>query len=256
MTSFKADLAAELQETLVLTENGKQRRVTKQRAFVKTLTAAAIKKDIRAVTALLACMRFFGVGAEDKKLYVNFIVCYLEQFMRGDIKRLLVNLPGRHLKTFMCSVCLPAFMLGTDPTLKFLIVAHNEELAEDIVRQVREIMQSPWYRAVFKTRLDPRHSKKDDFKIIGGGRVRAAPVRSVTGIGGDIVIFDDPHNVYDWDNDAKKANVIEAFELLVSRRDADPVPDARGGTSRMTCPHILSATTSTTFVCRYSRRRT
>ena len=65
VTSFKADLAAELQETLLLTENGKQRRVTKQRAFVKTLTAAAIKKDIRAVTALLACMRYFGVGAED-----------------------------------------------------------------------------------------------------------------------------------------------------------------------------------------------
>lgn len=64
-TSFKADLAAELQETLVLTENGKQRRVTKQRAFIKTLTAAAIKKDIRAVTALLACMRYFGVGADE-----------------------------------------------------------------------------------------------------------------------------------------------------------------------------------------------
>ena|SRR2546423_6431151 len=66
VASFKADLAAELQETLVLTENGKQRRVSKQRAFIKTLTAAAIKKDIRAVTALLACMRYFGVGTEEQ----------------------------------------------------------------------------------------------------------------------------------------------------------------------------------------------
>ena len=63
--SLRADLAAELQETLVLTEHGKQRRVTKQRAFVKTLTAAAIQKDIRAVTTLLACMRYFGVGVEE-----------------------------------------------------------------------------------------------------------------------------------------------------------------------------------------------
>jgi hypothetical protein len=60
-TSFKSDLAAELRERLVLTENGKERRITKQRAFIKTLTAAAIKKDIRAVNALLACMRLFGV---------------------------------------------------------------------------------------------------------------------------------------------------------------------------------------------------
>jgi hypothetical protein len=63
---FKTDLAAELQERIVMTENGKQRRVTKQRAFVKTLTAAAIKKDIRAVNALLACIKYFGGGSEDK----------------------------------------------------------------------------------------------------------------------------------------------------------------------------------------------
>jgi hypothetical protein len=55
-----------LQETLTLTENGKERRVSKQRAFIKTLTAAAIKKDIRAVNALLACMRYFGVDSEDQ----------------------------------------------------------------------------------------------------------------------------------------------------------------------------------------------
>ena len=65
VASFKTDLAAELREKLVLTENGRERRITKQRAFIKTLTAAAIKKDIRAVNALLACMRLFGVGAEE-----------------------------------------------------------------------------------------------------------------------------------------------------------------------------------------------
>jgi len=64
-SSFKSDLDAELREKLVLTENGRAKRITKQRAFIKTLTAAAIKKDIRAVNALLACMRLFGVGNEE-----------------------------------------------------------------------------------------------------------------------------------------------------------------------------------------------
>jgi hypothetical protein len=66
VANFKTDLAAELQEKIVLTENGKQRRITKQRAFIKTLTAAAIKKDIRAVNALLACMRYFRVGSDEQ----------------------------------------------------------------------------------------------------------------------------------------------------------------------------------------------
>jgi uncharacterized protein DUF5681 len=64
VSSFKDDLTAELQEKLVVVENGKERRVTKQKAFAKTLIAAAIKKDTRAVNALLACMKFFGVGGD------------------------------------------------------------------------------------------------------------------------------------------------------------------------------------------------
>lgn len=64
-TSFKSDLAAELRQKLTLTENGKELRISKQQALVKTLTAAAIKKDIRAVNALLAFMRLFGVGGEE-----------------------------------------------------------------------------------------------------------------------------------------------------------------------------------------------
>ena len=64
--SFKDDLSAELREKLTLIENGTERRVTKQRAFAKTLIAAAIKKDIRAVNALLACMKLFGVGSAAK----------------------------------------------------------------------------------------------------------------------------------------------------------------------------------------------
>ena len=66
VASFRTDLAAELQEKLLLTVNGKDCRITKQRAFIKTLMAAAIKNDIRAVNALLACMKYFGVGAEEQ----------------------------------------------------------------------------------------------------------------------------------------------------------------------------------------------
>lgn len=65
--SFKADLISELQEKITVVENGRERRVSKQRAFVKTLTAAAIKKDIRAVSALLACMRYFGVDSDENR---------------------------------------------------------------------------------------------------------------------------------------------------------------------------------------------
>jgi hypothetical protein len=65
VASFKSDLAAELQEELTFTENGKERKITRQRAIIRTLIAAAIK-DIKAVNALLACMRAFGAGVEER----------------------------------------------------------------------------------------------------------------------------------------------------------------------------------------------
>jgi predicted phage terminase large subunit-like protein len=161
-----------------------------------------------------------GTQLESSGCYIDVVVWHLERFLRGDCKKLLVNLPGRHLKTFIFSVCFPAFALGLDPTRKFMIVAYAQDIAEDIVEQIRAIMLSPWYQAAFKTRISEGHSRANDFSVDGGGRVRAAAVRSVTGKGGDIVIFDDPHNVEDWDNERKKVKVIEAFEFLISRRNA------------------------------------
>jgi hypothetical protein len=64
--SFKDDLAAELQEKVAFTENGKQHRISRQRLFARNLTAAALQNDIKAVNALLACMKYFGVGAEEQ----------------------------------------------------------------------------------------------------------------------------------------------------------------------------------------------
>jgi hypothetical protein len=65
--SFKADLTAELNAMLTVTENGKSSRVSKQRALINSLVDAAMT-DPRAVNTLLALMRHFGVGAEEQPI--------------------------------------------------------------------------------------------------------------------------------------------------------------------------------------------
>ena len=69
--------------SVILNEKGRERKITKQRAFVKTLTALAIKGDIRAINALVACARNFGpdqptgkseeVDPEDLDILENFV---------------------------------------------------------------------------------------------------------------------------------------------------------------------------------------
>jgi hypothetical protein len=51
--NLATDLAEELGEKLLVTENGKQQRITKQRAMVKAVVAKALKGDVRAIDLLL-----------------------------------------------------------------------------------------------------------------------------------------------------------------------------------------------------------
>jgi hypothetical protein len=64
--NFKTDLVAELHEQIPIRENGREMKITKQRAFIKALVAAAIKGDMRATSALVSfCTR--SLGSEDEE---------------------------------------------------------------------------------------------------------------------------------------------------------------------------------------------
>jgi hypothetical protein len=52
--NLATDLSAELGEQITVREGGRQRRISKQRALVKSLMAKALQGDVRATTAVLA----------------------------------------------------------------------------------------------------------------------------------------------------------------------------------------------------------
>ena len=59
--NFKTDVRNELDEVITVHEGGRAMKITKQRALVKALVAAAIKGDMRATNALVSfCTKTFG----------------------------------------------------------------------------------------------------------------------------------------------------------------------------------------------------
>jgi len=87
--SFKSDLADELQQLHEIFENGTPKTVTKQRAIIKSLTAAAIDNDMRAVTALLSMIRQYGVGADEPPSEADIEdLDQLEAYVSNERKRL------------------------------------------------------------------------------------------------------------------------------------------------------------------------
>jgi hypothetical protein len=138
-------------------------------ALVKRLTPAGRRAFLDRCLAddfLAFLKKVFDTICPDRALRANWLVeamvCAAEGIMDGKTRRLVVNVPPRHLKSVIFSVALPAYLLGRDPTMRIICVSYSNELATKHAIDFRAVMNSPWYRRVFpKTRIsrekDTRH---------------------------------------------------------------------------------------------------
>jgi predicted phage terminase large subunit-like protein len=150
--------------------------------------------------------------------YVDYMCHHISRLIDGKIDRLLVNVPPQHLKSFKGSICLPAYLLGINPQLRIIVTAYNDEFAESLCRKNRDMMQAPWYQQIFATRIKEGHSRANDFQTRENGGVFAvAATGSITGRTADFIIYDDPHEIGDWNNERKLALVRDNFNTILSR---------------------------------------
>lgn len=117
----------------------------------------------------------------------------LEAVERGEIDRLAIFMPPRHGKSELASRRFPAWYLGRNPDRQIIAASYNSDLASDFGREVRNIVASPEYAAVFDTRLreDSRAAERWNTEQ-GGAYVAAGVGTAVTGRGAHILLIDDP----------------------------------------------------------------
>jgi predicted phage terminase large subunit-like protein len=119
-----------------------------------------------------------------------------ERVARGEVKRLIINMPPRHTKSEFASYLLPSWFLGMYPGKKIIQTSHTAELAVGFGRKVRNLVDSDAYKDIF-----PDVALQSDSKAAGrwatnyGGDYFAIGVGgAVTGKGADLLIIDDPHS--------------------------------------------------------------
>ena len=156
--------------------------------------------------------------------YVDYLCFELEKVIRRETPRLLINLPPRHLKTFLGSICLAAWTLGQEASARIIVVTYNDRLAEHISRDIRKILRAPWFKQVFSTRLADDHARADDFQTTKGGGVYAVSSKgALAGHGGDLIIFDDPLDLKDWNNLSEIERINECFDGMIMSRFDNPM---------------------------------
>ena len=125
--------------------------------------------------------------------HLEVIAAKLTAVRQGKIRRLIINLPPRHLKSLMASIAFPAWCLGHDPSAQFLCVSYAQDLADKLARDCRSIMISPWYQRIFPTRLAPHRQAVQEFLTTRQGyRLATSNGGVLTGRGADIILIDDP----------------------------------------------------------------
>lgn len=124
--------------------------------------------------------------------HLDLLADRLTQVYEGKLKRLIINVPPRSLKSIAASVAFPAWVLGRDPSKRLICVSYGQELSEKMARDCQAIMLSPFYQRAFKTRLSNRSAAFDFETTARGGRMSTSVGGVLTGRGGDIVVIDDP----------------------------------------------------------------
>jgi len=125
--------------------------------------------------------------------HIDLISEYLEAAANKEIQKLIINIPPRSLKSNLCTVAFPAWLLAIRPDERIMCASYSSNLAIKHSVDSRLIIESDWYKRTFpNTILSSDQNTKHKFQTTERGqRVATSVGGSATGDGGNYLISDD-----------------------------------------------------------------
>lgn len=153
------------------------------------------------------------------------LICeYLELVDRGEIKKIVFNVPPRHLKSLLITVCFPCWQWLKRPELKHLCLSYSGSLANDHSDLRRSLIQSDWYQSLIPDlKLSQTKNRISEFGNNKRGVMASRGLEgTVTGIGGNVIIFDDPNNPEKVESEIIRIGTQKKFRDYSIGRKNDP----------------------------------
>ena len=144
---------------------------------------------VKCKKSLLFFSRYFFKEVYKKKFVVNshheLISETLEKVIKGDIKRLIINMPPRYGKTQLAVKYFIAHCLGLNPSAKFIHLSAADDLALDNSEEIRDLVSTEYYQEVFPNVTLNRSTtgKKKWYTVDGGGVYATSAGGQITGFG-------------------------------------------------------------------------
>jgi hypothetical protein len=148
--------------------------------------------------------------------YLEAIARYLED-CRGKRARKIINAPPQSLKSFIVSVAWVAFILMRDPAHRFICCSYSGDLAAKFHAYCRRLMESDWYCNLCPTRL-AKSTENELITTKGGYRYVTSVGATLTGLGANTIIVDDPLNADEAWSETRRRNVNQWFSRALMSR--------------------------------------
>ncbi|WP_027525472.1 phage terminase large subunit [Bradyrhizobium sp. Ec3.3] len=178
---------------------------------------ALLRRDLRSFIHKVFYTVFPGI-AYLPNWHIDAIVYQLLRLMSGRGGRLLINQPPRSLKSLSVSVAYVAWLLGHDPNRRVIVVSYSNDLAAELHRQFRMLIESPWYRLLFPALRIAKDTGSELVTTAGGSRYATSVGGTLTGRGAELIIVDDPLKAEDAMSEVARKRVIDWYSgTLVSR---------------------------------------
>lgn len=129
----------------------------------------------------------------------------LEAVERGEIKRLMINMPPRHGKSMLASEFFPAWYIGRNPNNYIVTATYAQDLADDFGRKVKNQIEDEAFKQIFPgvgLADDSKSSKRFHIEGAEGGVEHHTSQRGafyavgiggpLTGRGAHLLLIDDP----------------------------------------------------------------
>jgi len=135
-----------------------------ENASPERIFRAILATDFRAFVDYVFCLLRPGIPLKPN-WHIDAITHQISRVASGDLKRLIITVPPRHLKSIIASVALPAWYLGHNPSQRVVCVSYSADLARTHANDFRRVVTDPIYQAVFpKMRLaSPRDRQRNPY---------------------------------------------------------------------------------------------
>lgn len=156
--------------------------------------------------------------------HIDCIAEHLEAVRLGQIRKLIINMPPRSMKSIAVTVCFPVWYWIHDPSKRFICASYSDRLSTKHNMDRRTLITSPWYQLAWASRfkLAGDQNQKTIFQNDHRGHMFSTSVGgSVTGEGADVIIVDDPTNPKMAASDAERDKANTFRDLTLSSRKND-----------------------------------